>query len=198
MESDMKEGAESPKSRDSVFVRARGDPYRQARQLLMLGMIRDQWLLLPGLENEAPAWQLANSLDSLVQRGLHGGSARMLDYRPRGTVIFGLHRLIQYANYQTWDMHRRVLNVAYMKAEENPYKQTREIVFSGVASKACIILYGPFNNVRELLYPLHETILRGSYNGVRIVEPRPLGMYVLTRQTLFMYADYSCRFSYKS
>jgi hypothetical protein len=194
----MKEDSSVPRNKDSVFVYPRGDPYRQARQLLMLGMIRDRWLLLPGLENEAPAWQVAHSLDTLVQRGLHGGSAQMFDYRPRGTVIFGLHRLIQYADYQAWDMHRKILNVAYIKAEDNPFAQTREIVFSGMASKACIILYGSFIEVHELLRPLHDTILRGSYNGTRIIEPRPLGMYVLTKQTLFMYADYSNRFSYRT
>lgn len=195
----MADGAsESKNTIVSMSVYPRGDPYRQARQLLMLGMIQKRWLLIHGVGCEEAAWRLAESLDALIHRGLRTGTSRIFDFRPCGTVIFGLHHITQFAKYRAWDLEKKQLSTAYIKAEENPYKQVREILFSGIASKACIILHGPFDYVHGLLRPLHDTIMRGSYNGVRIVEPRPLGIYVLTKFSLFKYVDYTRIFTYKA
>lgn len=174
-----------------VTVAPRGDPYRQARQILAFGMVRAHWLWLNAVGCQSDAWALADSLEELIGRGARGGSAWLRDYRPYGTRILCPNHVVFYAEYQRNTHRHVVLESLYLEAEQDPVRQSREILTSGIVSKRCLILYGAFDRTHALVHLLNQAIRTGVCNGRRLRTVGPTALCIHTLNTFLVVARYT-------
>ena len=175
-------------------VLPRGDPYRQAKQLIRYGILHERWLLIPAVCNNKSAHKLADSVDTMTCRAIQQWN-RGSNYFPHGILMLERNAMTFRASYHPDYKAGISIPITLIEATGNPHNRAQCVLQSGIASSKFIFVTGRFTEVVVHVSYLHQAVLRGSINGVRIVEPRPLGIMVCTHIRWGIAHDYTQMYS---